>query len=372
MHGLRWAISVFAVSLAVACASGAPSASAPAPPSAAPAATAANPSPAPATSTAQRTPLQPPVTVRLGDVPTVANAGIYVAHARGYFQEEGIEVHFEKFDTGERTIPALATGQVDVGAGGVSAGMFSAIARGLQLKIVAGMTQSQPGFASSAFVVRKDLVDSGRVRDFADLRGLRIATPSLTSALGPYFYRILDRGGLTEADVETSLLAFPDMVVALGNGVIDAALMTEPFVAYARQTGAGERWKGADELYPNHQITVMLYSPEFPQRAPEAAVRWLVAYLRGARDYYREVLHGSGDKTAMYRILAEYTPIKDLAIYPAMVPTGLEPNGGLNMASLEGDQALWVAQGHIPQRADLESAVDLQYLQAARRLLDGQ
>ena len=364
MSRTGWTALALGLSLTAACA--APAAPAPTPAAASPPRAASTPAPTATT----RAPLQPPATVRLADVPTVANAGIYVAHARGYFQEEGLEVVFEKFDTGERTIPALATGQVDVGAGGVSAGMFSAIARGLELKIVAGMTQSQPGFASSAFVVRKDLVDSGRVRDFADLRGLRIATPSLTSALGPYFFRILERGGLTEADVETSLLAFPDMVVALGNGVIDAALMTEPFVAYAQQTGSGVRWKGADELYPNHQITVMLYSPDFPRRAPEAAVRWLVAYLRGARDYYHEVLHGSGDKMPMYRILAEYTPIKDLAIYPAMVPTGLEPNGGLNLASLEGDQELWAAQGHIPQRADLHSAVDLQYLEAARRLLD--
>jgi hypothetical protein len=31
------------------------------------------------------------------------------------------------------------------------------------------------------------------------------------------------------------------MMVALGNSVIDAALMTEPFGAYARQTGARVR-----------------------------------------------------------------------------------------------------------------------------------
>lgn len=55
--------------------------------------------------------------------------------------------------------------------------------------------QSQPGFASPAFVVRKDHLDSGRVRDFADLPGLRIATPSLPSALGPSLFRILERAG---------------------------------------------------------------------------------------------------------------------------------------------------------------------------------
>lgn len=34
-------------------------------------------------------------------------------------------------------------------------------------------------------------------------------------------------------------------------------------------------------------------------------------------------------------------------------------------------QDLWVSQGHIPQKADLARAIDLQYLQAALQRLDG-
>ena len=55
-----------------------------------------------------------------------------------------------------------------------------------------------------------------------------------------------------------------------------------------------------------------------------------------------------------------------------MVPTGLEPNGEINVATLEADQELWATQGHIPQRADIRGAIDLQYLQAALKLVDGQ
>jgi NitT/TauT family transport system substrate-binding protein len=369
-----WPALLSLILLACSSAGGAaPAAPRPAPAADAPAAAPASAAPVASTAPAPaaRAPLSPPVTIRIGDVPTAANGGIYVANSRGYFREEGIELAFEIFDTGEKMIPALATGQIDVGAGGVSAGMFSAIARGLPLKIVGGQTQSLPNAASSALVVRKDLIDSGRVRDYADLRGLKIAAPSLTSALSPYFYRALERGGLAEADVQTTLLSFPDMVVALGNSAIDAALMTEPFVTRTRQNGTGVRWKGAEELYPHHQITVMLYSPEFTRREPEAAVRFLAAYVRGARDYYNVVLQGNGDKTPIFQILADHTPIKDLSIYEAMMPTGMHPDAAVNVASLEADQEMWAAQGHIPQRADLAQAIDLQYLQAALRLLDG-
>ena len=92
--------------------------------------------------------------------------------------------------------------------------------------------------------------------------------------------------------------------------------------------------------------------------------------MRGTRDYAAAMYHG-GDRTPIFHILAEYTPIKDLSIYPALVPSGIHPDGALNVESLEADQELWVGQGAIPQRADLRTAIDLQYLEAALRRLDG-
>jgi NitT/TauT family transport system substrate-binding protein len=206
------------------------------------------------------------------------------------------------------------------------------------------------------------------VRDFADLRGLRIGVLSLTSGLGAEFRRVLERGGLTEADVDLKLLPFPDQAIALANNALDVAILTEPFVARVVQQGIAVRWKGADEIYPEHQLTVLLYSPDFAGRR-EAAVRFLVAYLRGARDY-SAIMRGGGDRAPLFRTLAEYTPIKDLAIYPLMHPSGIHPDGAINVQSLEADQELWASEGHIQQRADLATAIDTSYLQEAQRRLD--
>jgi NitT/TauT family transport system substrate-binding protein len=80
-------------------------------------------------------------------------------------------------------------------------------------------------------------------------------------------------------------------------------------------------------------------------------------------------MRGDGDKTEMYRMLAEYTAIKDLSIYPRMVLTAIHPDGAINRDTLEADQALWVAQGHVTQPADLDRVIDTQYLQEALRRL---
>jgi NitT/TauT family transport system substrate-binding protein len=341
----------------------APSSGKPAASGAAPEATGSAPASAPSG------PRTPRVAIKFGDIPTTSHAAIYIAQARGYFHDEGLDVTLEIFDAAERMIPALATNQLDVAGGGINAGTFSAIGRGLPIKIVGGISRNEPGMSSSALVVRKDLVDSGRVRDYPDLRGLRISLVSPTSGLGAEFYRVLQLGGLTDQDVDLKQLSFPDAALALTNGAIDAGIMTEPFVARLTQADMAVRWKGADEIYPNHQITTLLYSPGFRERYPEAAVGFLVAYVRGAREY--NAIMKSADRTPVYQILTEYTPIKDLSIYPLMHPSGIHPDAALNVQSLEADQDLWASQGHIAQKADLASAIDLQYLQAALGRLDG-
>ena len=162
------------------------------------------------------TPL-PPVAVRMVEVPGAFNAGIYPAHQRGYFREEGLELSLDQFDTSERLLPALVAGQADVAVGGVAAAIFNAVARDLPLEIVVGQGRMEPGFSSSALMVRKALYDSGAIRDYADLRDRRIAVPSWASALGADLHRALQQGGLTETDADVKVLGFGDMPVSLAN-----------------------------------------------------------------------------------------------------------------------------------------------------------
>src|SRR3712207_9490686 len=58
-----------------------------------------------------------PYTTLFRSVGSIAEAGVYVAMAKGYFRDEGIEIESERFDSVVRAIPALGTNQVDVGAG---------------------------------------------------------------------------------------------------------------------------------------------------------------------------------------------------------------------------------------------------------------
>jgi NitT/TauT family transport system substrate-binding protein len=314
----------------------------------------------------------PPVNLRVADLQVGHYVGVYVAQARGYFEEEGLAVTLEPVGGSESVVPALATGQADVAIVGLSAGLLNAIAREVPIRILAGGVRSEGTSegGGAGVLVRKDLFDIGRYRDYSDLRGLRIGVPGgLGTGLGRDVGVMVIKGGVTMGDVQVISLGAADAPLALANGAIDMAVVNQPYAAAAVNSGVAVRWKSVGEIDPGQQSTVVIASPQFPERQPEAATRFLQAYLRGVRDY--NAAYAAGDPVPMYRILADFTPLKDLTLYEELGRTSVHPDGALNLDSMESAQDFWAAQGLIPQRANLRQAVDLEYLEAALQHLDG-
>ena len=95
-------------------------------------------------------------TVKLGDLPAISNAGIYIAMDKGYFQEHGVTVDAERFASAGKMTAPLATGQIDVSVGSPSAGLFNSIAGGMDFKIVAD--KYADGQASTGLNIMTDLI----------------------------------------------------------------------------------------------------------------------------------------------------------------------------------------------------------------------
>ncbi len=94
--------------------------------------------------------------VRIGTARTMSDSGYYLADALGFFRDEGIAVTPTGFNSAAKMIVPLGTGEFDVG-GTVSAALYNAVARGINLKIVADQASMKPGYGYSSLMVRKDL-----------------------------------------------------------------------------------------------------------------------------------------------------------------------------------------------------------------------
>jgi NitT/TauT family transport system substrate-binding protein len=340
------------------------------PVAASPAVTAQGAAPvAPAASTAapQSAPAPPPgapVAVPTGVLGILAEAGIYLAAARGYFAEEGIAPEFTTIDTGARAIPLLATGQLHASGGGFSPAYVNAAQRGIGIKMVAALSRNEPDGNSGWTVVRKDLTDSGQVRDWPDMRGRTVAVPSRGSVNDYSVERGLQLGGLSLADVELVEMPFPDMVAALANANVDGAYLTEPMATLAAERGIATKWQGTGMHLPGVTPAVLSYAPSFMAERSDLAQRWMVAYLRGARDYHAAFRRGEG-KADVVRILTENTTVKDAALYERIGMSTIDPDGWLNVASI-ADQAAWYAEhGLLPPGFDVTTLMDMRFRDAA-------
>jgi len=164
-------------------------------------------------------------------------------------------------------------------------------------------------------------------------------------------------------------MAFPDMVGAFANKAIDAGVVIEPFLTRVVEGGEGVVLERADVAYPNQQVAVILYSGDFA-RKQDLATRFMAAYLRGVRDYNDAFTKQDAARRAeVIEILAEYTTIKDRALYEKVVMPGLDPNGKVNVDSLKADQEYYLASKLQERPADMDRIVDMTFAEAAVRRL---
>src|SRR3954452_4251899 len=228
-----------------------PPASAPAAPAVQPTAASAPAASAPAA--ARVAPLSPPVPLRVGHIGTGSDLPVYVAIERGYFQEEGLEIAAVDFRTSAEMVPALASGQLDVGLGGVNAGLFNSVAQGIPLKIVADKAVNTPSDKSTGWMARTDLLDSGQLKEARDLKGLVVGVASPGSPGDIELDRMLRSGALTRDDVEIKPIPYADQPVAFANKSIDLAYVFEPTRTRLLEQGVARVWHTSGEVYPNHE-----------------------------------------------------------------------------------------------------------------------
>jgi NitT/TauT family transport system substrate-binding protein len=96
------------------------------------------------------------------------------------------------------------------------------------------------------------------------------------------------------------------------------------------------------------------------------------AYLRGVRFYNRALKNSRlAGETAdeVIAIMVEYSNLKDPAILRQITPNGCNPDGRVNVASLQKDLDFYASQGLIEGKVNLRDIVDPSFAEAAVKSL---
>ncbi len=330
--------------------------------------------PGPAPAAASAAPAHGPApqftTVRFGSPLAISDAGVFFGRARGFFQAQGIEVDILPFQSGNDIIAPMASGDLQVAGGGLSLAVLNAIDRGIRIRAVADKGSSRPGFEFVQLPVRRDLLESGTVRGVGDLRGRHVGVSTLRASGEAIIAQVLATGGLTIDDVDLVPMGYPDMVVALGNQAIDAAVLIEPALgaAYARGViGAWDPGMVSAAYGGNYQAALLFFNEQLAGQ-PDLARRFMTAYLQGVRVYNDAFQKGQGRDEAV-RVLIESTQIKDPAAYDQMQMAALDPDGQIYRPSLETELAYHRARGYYTGGATLDSLLDPSFAQATAQQL---
>ncbi len=307
------------------------------------------------------------VEVHIGTANSSSDIGFFLADKKGWFKEEGISITTTPFRSAADMVAPLASGQLDVGGGSASAGLYNSWARGIKLRIVADKASSQPGYGVNKCMVSKKHVESGRYKEMKDLKGMKIAMNGPGNSNWGSLWGYLRKAGLTLDDVETVDMNYPDHVLALQNNSVDATVTTEPSATVALLKGYAQLVATDDVTRPNHAIAQILYSEKIASNA-DLAKRFMKAYLRSIRYYYANLKDGKiagPNADELIGILTEFTPIKDPEVYRTIVANGVDPDGRINMPTLVEDFEVYKNRGWITSDVKVEQIVDMSFVEAA-------
>lgn len=287
----------------------------------------------------------------------LSSAVAHIAVAEGYFVDEGLDVELFWADSSAIVIPSLARGKVDVSTTGqFDASFINVIERGARIRLVAARTVHATGVCGYfSFVVRSELIDSGRFDEPASLSGLRIATDRTA---GSYYYWSLLLAGsqLTFDDVEIVDVPATVKPDALALGRIDVTSQSEPFVTRSVQTGKAQIWKSVADVLPDHQSSFLVFGRRLLDDRPDLGRRFMSAYLRAVRQYVAE-----GKSPRNIEIVASQTKMRPEELSEMCWPQ-VVTDGHIDPLSLQQYQEWAFEEGLIDAIVPLEKLVDDRFL----------
>jgi NitT/TauT family transport system substrate-binding protein len=306
--------------------------------------------------------------VKVGVLKLTSSTPIFLGVEKGFFKEFGVEPELVFFQAAAPIATALAAGQLDVGATGLTAALYNIVLGGEKLWIVADKGREWPGYPLTAIVVQKELWDGG-LRGVRDLKGKRIGVTQLGSTFHLHIGTILEKEGLTLADVKVvPLQALSSVMEALRGKQVDAIVIPQPFPGTAESQGFGKILAWAGDVYP-WQVATVFYSRKFAADR-ERAVSFMKGYVKSSRYYYDAALVQKDGRIQPGKAYDEVVAItaKFTGAKPEIIRLGFpyqDRNGRLLVPDIEKQMAWWVRHGFMKATIPLEQIVDTSFVEAA-------
>ncbi len=241
------------------------------------------------------------IPVRVGVIPVIGAAPIFVAEGEGLFRNAGLDFGFTTFESGPNMIQALASGTIDFYVAGV-APLGVARSRGVDVKVVASTATGENVLVATPRLAQHFGAGIAPAEAFKRYRAAsgkpaRLATQPPGSVPNTTLqYWLWEQIKADKADVEIVAMGIDATQQAVLADAVEGATVREPALTIIQKRNPGIRLIAeGDVLFPGQPGTVVAVSGAFLAANPAAVQAVVNGLVRAAtvieKDTARAVPH---------------------------------------------------------------------------------
>jgi NitT/TauT family transport system substrate-binding protein len=250
--------------------------------------------------------------IKVGISKLLSYPAVPIAIERGYFTEQGIDATMVILDSAQPIAVGVASGGVDFGVAGLSAGFYTLAAQG-QLRLIAASAGEQSGFYNLTFLVSTKAYAAG-LTAVKDLPGHAIAITQLGTSLHYSIGLAAEKFGFPMSAVTVKpLQSNSNVISALSGGTVEAGVMPGTPTLAVVEKGEMKRLAWVGDLTPGWTGSALFTSTKITNERGDLVKRFLVAYRKATQDYH-DAFATPGEKRkdgptapAIMEILAKFT-----------------------------------------------------------------
>ncbi|MFI6252722.1 ABC transporter substrate-binding protein [Streptomyces sp. NPDC051016] len=232
-------------------------------------------------------------TVKVGIIPIVDVAPLYLGQKEGFFGKRGLKLSMTLAQGGAAIVPGVTSGQFQFGFSNMTSLMI-AQSNGVPVQAIANGVASTgvEGKDFGGLVVKK----GSSITSAKQLEGKKVAVNTLKNINETAVRESVRKAGGDPDKVNFVELAFDQMPAALDKGQIDAAMAVEPALATMKGQGATEIASPLVDVAKNLTVAMYFTSTSYAQKNPavvkefQEAIAESLTYADAHPDEVRQIV----------------------------------------------------------------------------------
>lgn len=259
-------------------------------------------------------------------------------------------------------LQALATGELDLAALSATALALAVNNAKIDARVLADVIQDNAPYWSSAFTVRND---SG-IKSVEDLRGKRIGTNSIGSAIDTAMRVMMRKHGMDDNDFNTIEMSFGNMPAMLAEGKVDMVPILPNLASQVDEANTTRLFTTRDAVGRQQTVSLVARAEWLEENRP-AVVDFFEDYVRALQWFL-----DPANREEVMQIIVDFTKQPPETLEYALTENDYyrDPNGIPHVASLQNAIDISVEAGVIDKGIVAADYTDLSIIEEANARLE--